>query len=139
MAMWDVDLTTRMGAETATRMGSNAAFMFAGLGVLGAVLYGFVLIKTNPAVATGSAIGGLFEAVIGIIAGLRLRGGKGLVWGGVAAVLLLLEEILKLVQLQLGGGIAIGIVVLVYLVNGLRGANALRQNRFADDDADVFA
>ena len=36
--MWDADLTTRMGAQTAARTGAIAAFVFAGLGLLGAVL-----------------------------------------------------------------------------------------------------
>ena len=33
MAMWDADLTTRMGAQTAARTGAIAAFVFAGLGL----------------------------------------------------------------------------------------------------------
>jgi hypothetical protein len=137
--MWDVDLATRAGAEKATRSGASGAFTFAALGALGVVFYGVFLMKTNPALAINSMFGGTVEAVVGIIAGLRLRAGKGLVWGGVTLVLVVLEEIGKVVQRQFGGGIFICLVIIVYLVNGLRGAWALRQDGFADDEADVFA
>jgi hypothetical protein len=136
--MWDVDLTTRMGAQTAARMGGTAAFVFAVLGVLGAVLAAAFVMRTNPPVAIGTIVGGLVEALIGLVAGFRLRLGKGMIWGGAAAALDALELITKVVSLQFGG-LLIGGVVLVYLVNGVRGAAALRRGPFADDDAETFA
>ncbi len=137
MAMWDVDLTTRMGANTATRMGGIAAFVLAGLGVAGALVYVFGVLNTDPAQVAGFVVGGLTEAVIGIVAGFRLRAGKGLVWGGLALVLAGLELIGKVVELHLGG-LFIGAAVTVYLFNGVRGAYVLRQGRFAEDEAEVF-
>jgi hypothetical protein len=135
--MWDVDLTTRMGARAATRRGGFAAFTFAGLGLLGVLFYGFVVMKTNPAAATVAMFGGLGEAVIGTIAGFRLRAGAGLVWGGATLILVALEIIGKVVELRLSG-LAIGIVVAIYLGNGVRGAYALRRGGFCEDEAEVF-
>ncbi|WP_428332677.1 hypothetical protein [Novosphingobium sp.] len=137
MAMGNVDLTTRMGAHTATRTGSYAAFTFAVLGLLGALVYGFVIMKTNPGLAKGATIGGLVEAVMGTIAGWRLRMGKGLFWGGATLFMVALELIGKVVAVQFGG-LAIDSVVAIYLFNGLRGAYVLRQGRFAEDEAEVF-
>ena len=138
MALWDADLTTRLGAQTAARTGAIAAFVFAGLGLLGAVLAAAFAMRTNPPLAIGTIIGGLLEALVGVVAGFRLRSGKGMVWGGVTAALATLELIGKVVSLQFGG-LLIGGVVLVYLVNGVRGAAALRRGPFADDDAETFA
>ena len=138
MAMWDVDLTTRAGARSAVQMGSVGAFVFAGMGVLGAVLVGGVLAKDSvPAI--GTMIGGGLEAAIGLVAGFRMRAGKGLVWASVTAVLLCLEMLLKLVTLSIGGMIISG-VVMIYLVNGIRGLRALAtRGDFTDDDMDVFS
>jgi hypothetical protein len=93
--------------------------------------------KTNPAEATVAMFGGLTEAVIGTIAGFRLRAGAGLVWGGATLILVALELIGKMVELRLSG-LAIGIVVAIYLGNGVRGAYALRRGGFGEDEADVF-
>jgi len=149
MAMWNADVTTRLGAGTAARMGGTAAFVFAGLGLLGVVFFGVASLKTGPAVAGGglllvmmktdaamAVIGGLTEALIGIIAGFRLREGKGLVWGGMAMILVVLELIGKVADSHFGG-LVINIVIAAYLFNGLRGAYALAKGRFAQDEADV--
>ncbi len=133
MAMWNVDLTTRTGAEKAARAGGVAAFVFAVLGLLGAGFYGVVVMKTNPAMATGAVFGGLLEGVVGAIAGFRLRGGQGFIWGGATLVLVVLEEIGKIVELR-PSGLVIGVILAIYLTNGVRGAYALRRGRFADED-----
>lgn len=137
MAMWDVDLTTRMGAQTATGMGSYAAFAFGLLGVLGVLVYGLGHVGATTAESVGAMIGGAFEAGVGLIAGLRLRAGKGFVWGIVAAVFAALELLGKILAIQITG-VVLCAIILVYLINGVRGARVLKQDRFAEDEADVF-
>jgi hypothetical protein len=131
---WQIDLTTRAGAQSAVRMGSIAAFIFAGMGVLGALLVGLAA-GAGTAEGLGVIIGGALEAVLGLIAGLRMRAGKGLVWAVVVAVFLVLELIGKLVMFSIVGSVLTA-VVLVYLVNGIRGLRALK-TELGYDDADV--
>ena len=138
MAFWDVDLTTRDGAQGAVRSGSTAAFVFAAMGILGAVLMGGL---SGPSTdeGLGVIVGGSFEAVIGLVAGLRMRAGKGFYWAIAAALLLALELVGKLVMLSPGGAI-LSAVVLTYLVNGIRGLRALKHEvGYEDADVDVFS
>ncbi|MCZ8018696.1 hypothetical protein [Novosphingobium sp.] len=134
---WQVDLTSRLGAHTATHQGALACFIFAGLAVLGFfVLGGSAGFGTPEGIAV--MIGAGLEFVVAMIAGLRLRTGKGAYWGMATAVLATLELIGKIVAISIGG-IVMGGLVLVYLVNGIRGALALKRGQgFADDDLDVF-
>lgn len=137
MAFWNVDLTTRDGAQGAVRSGSTAAFVFAGMGVLGAALLGGMA-GSGTDEGIGFIAGGLLEAVVGLVAGLRMRAEKGFYWAIAAAALLTLELIGKAVMLSPGGAIISG-VVLTYLVNGIRGLRALKHEvGYADGDADVF-
>lgn len=134
---WQVDLTSRLGAHTATHQGALACFIFAGLAVLGFfVLGGSAGFGTPEGIAV--MIGAGLEFVVAMIAGLRLRTGKGAYWGMATALLATLELIGKFVALSIGG-IVIGGLVLVYLVNGIRGALALKRGQgFADDAAEAF-
>ncbi|NWP29060.1 hypothetical protein GY984_25525, partial [Escherichia coli] len=66
------------------------------------------------------------EMVIFAVAGFRLHAGRGLVWGGVAALLLVLEVLGKLAMLNIMG-LVINAVLTIGVINGLRGARALRR------------
>ena len=78
------------------------------------------------------------EAAIFLIAGWRLRKGKGLILGSIGALLLLLEGLFKLASLSIGG-VVIDAVLLVVIANGLRGAWALRKGLVDPSEvADVF-
>ncbi|MCJ2178619.1 hypothetical protein [Novosphingobium album (ex Hu et al. 2023)] len=137
MAFYDIDLTTRAGATGAAKQGGLACFVFAGMGALGVALLGGIAGYTTPE-GIGFMFGGGLEAVVGVIAGLRLRAGKGVFWGGYAALLLTAETIGKAVSLSIGGFI-LSVVVLVIMVNGIRGALALKRGvLFEDDEAEVF-
>lgn len=133
---WHVDLTTRVGALGAAKQGALACFIFAGLGVLGLVLMGGLIGVDTPE-GLAVMIGGALEAGVGLIAGLRLRAGKGAFWGIGAAVLNVLELLGKLSQLSAGA--VINFVLLAVIVQGVRGAFALRNNKsFEDDEIAVF-
>jgi hypothetical protein len=137
MAVWDVDLTTRAGANTAAYQGALACFVFCGMAVLGTVMLGATAgFTTINGISAMIGAGG--EALIALIAGLRLRAGKGAYWGIAAAVLLVLEMVVKLISLSIPGLLLSGVVLLV-MINGIRGAWALKRSTgFAEDDAEVF-
>lgn len=138
MAMWDVDLTTRAGAETATRMGSIACFIFSGMAVLG-VLVGVGLSSTDIVLSLSMIIGGMVESLLGVVAGMLMRSQRGLVLAYIVAALMALELTIKIVTFSLVG-IAISGVTMVYLVNGVRGLRALRGGlAFDDEQVDVFS
>ncbi|WP_163334073.1 hypothetical protein, partial [Klebsiella aerogenes] len=64
--------------------------------------------------------------------------GRGLVWGGVAALLLVLEFLGKLAMLNIMG-LVINAVLTIGVINGLRGARALRRKAFdGDETAGIF-
>ncbi|HSF12459.1 MAG TPA: hypothetical protein VLA50_05745 [Erythrobacter sp.] len=137
MAFWDIDLTTRSGAETAADQGGLACFFVSGLTLLGAVVFGG-LAGFDTAEGVGTAVVIACSAVIALIAGFRLRAGKGAFWGIAVAALLVFEIISKLATFAIGG-IVLNTIFLVMVVQGVRGAWALRgQSGFADDDVEVF-
>lgn len=138
MAIWDADLTTRGGAETAADQGGLACFIVAGLTVLGAFfLGGMAGFDTAEGQATVAVIG--VQALIALIAGFRLKAGKGAFWGIAVAVMLVLEIINKLVTMTFLGGLVLNALFLVMVVQGVRGAWALRRGTgFEDDNVEVF-
>ena len=138
MAFWDADLTTRMGAESAAFQGGLGCFIYSGMAVLGLVFFGGVNGFDTPEGIAGIAGVGA-EVLVTTTAGFRLRAGKGAFWGSAAALIVGLELLFKLISLSINGGLIIGAVVLVVIVQGVRGAFALRSaNGFAEDDAEVF-
>jgi hypothetical protein len=138
MAIWDIDLTTRSGAETAADQGGLACFITAGLTVLGALLFGgMVGFDTFEGQVTAGVIG--VQALIALVAGLRLKAGKGAFWGIAVAVMLALEIINKLFNSLAFGGLVLNALFLVMVVQGTRGAWALRRGTgFEDDQVEVF-
>lgn len=134
MAFWTTDLTTHDGAIGAAGMGGTACFVAAGLSVLGALV--LALTHLVPGVgAVSGAVAAAGEAVVFVVAGLRLRAGRGAIWGIVAALLIVLEIVYKLVTLNGLFGLVINGVLLVGIVNGVRAAFALR--RGIDDPEQV--
>jgi len=137
MAFYSVDLTTRAGAETAAHKGGVAAFVFAGMCVLGMLLFGYTAGFGTPA-GIGAMAGAALEGIVALIAGFRLRAGKGVFVGTLLALLIVIEMAMKVASLAIGGLILPGIL-LVVVVNGLRGAWVLgHEHRFADDASEVF-
>ncbi|MDL2352805.1 MAG: hypothetical protein QFC78_08155 [Pseudomonadota bacterium] len=134
---WHIDLTTRAGARSAAYQGAVASFIFCVMGVLGIVV-GFGMVGTSSPQGLALVGGAALEAAVGLVAGLRLRSGKGAYWGMAAAVLAALELLGKMVALSIGGVIICGII-LVFVIQGIRGALALKNTAsFEDDDIEVF-
>lgn len=141
MALWTDDLTTRDGALGAAQQGGFACFFQAGRCVLGAVMTAGLLAGAEAPDALYFAIGGGLEALVLVIAGFRLRAGRGLVWGGVAVALILVELLGKLAAFSLLhiGGMLIDGLLMVAVINGLRGAWALRRDDFdPEETAAIF-
>ena len=139
MALWNVDLTTEDGALGAAQMGGFACFVAAVLSLLGvAALF---VVGTVGGLSTMVLAGGAFamaEVVLFAIAGLRLRAGKGEVWGYAAAIVLAIELLVKIAAVSFIG-IMINIILLIALGNGIRGARALRRlGMGADEVATIF-
>jgi len=82
--------------------------------------------------------GAAVEVVLFGAAALRLRAGKGIVWGSVAAVLLAVELVMKIMTLAVVG-ILIDAILLIGVVNGIRGVRALgRIDLKPADAAEIF-
>jgi hypothetical protein len=138
MAFWNTDLTTPDGAEGAAQTGGFACLLGAALGVFGLLFATGLLAEARSAVSLLFFVPLLVEIALLAIAGFRLRAGKGLIWGSVAALLILLELVGKLLVLNIVG-IVINGVLLVGIVNGVCGAWALRRGGFDTEEvAAVF-
>lgn len=133
MALWG-DVTTEDGALSATGMGGVACFVYAGLTVLGAFFFNALEPDNARRIYTLSGIG--IEVLIFLIAGWRLRIGKGLIWGSIATLLLLLELVAKVMAMMIGGGLVLNVVLLIVTAAGVRGAWALRKG-IPDPEADA--
>jgi hypothetical protein len=135
MAIWSSDLTTQDGATGAAELGGYACFVSAALGFL-ALFMMLSLIQSGvlPAI---SGLVMLAENLLFVVAGFRLRAGKGAVLGIVVAVVLALELLVKLASLSIVG-IIVDAILLVVVINGVRGAFALRKGRFEGDEAEIF-
>lgn len=138
MAFWDVDLTTRMGAQTATSQGAFACFIVAGLTLVGALVFGGLAgFDTAEGIGTAAVIAA--QAAVALIAGFRFRAGKGAFWGIAVAGMLVIEIISKLVTLTGIGGLVLNAIFLIVVVQGVRGAWTLRGNpSFDEDDVEAF-
>ena len=125
MAIWNIDLTTEDGALSAAQIGGLACFIAAGLAFLGAS------ITLGLGAGSGALKGALFDAsaapievVLFAVAGFRLRAGKGSIWGSVAAMALVIELAIKLTVFSVVV-VLIDIILLIAVINGLRGVRAL--------------
>ena len=135
MSFWKIDLTTYDGAENAARTGGYACFIAVALSCLGA---GLIYAAVADGTAAMIALGGIaVEGLVFLIAGLRLRAGKGAFWGMAAAAMIAFELLTKLIGLSFVG-IAIHSVLLIVMINGVRGALALRRNAFPEQLGEVF-
>ena len=137
MAVWDIDLETRMGAQSAADQAGLAAFVFAGLTVISGFFLGSMMDLATPEGMTFAAIM-LFQIVLGVAAGIRLRQGHG-AWLGIAmAVVIGANVLLQAINLQFGLGLIINALLLIWMVQGIRGALALRQGQFDEDAYEAF-
>ena len=138
MAFWSTDMTTEDGALGAAGLGGVACFVSAGLTVLGTFLLGGLDMR-GPAAVFVLGVAGV-EVLVFLIAGWRLRAGKGLIWGSAAAALLLLELVTKIAVLMISVGLLLNVILLIVTINGVRGAWALRKGLpDAEAEAEIFS
>jgi hypothetical protein len=133
--MWDVDLTTEDGALSAAQIGGLACLIGAALAFFGAtIVLGLGAGSGALKAALFDASAMLVEIVLFAVAGFRLRAGKGSVWGSVAAMALVIEIAVKLATFAIVG-VLIDTILLIGLVNGLRGVRALQRIDLRPADA----
>jgi len=137
MAVWDIDLSNRAGARGASYQAALSAYIYAGMTVLGGLLaLGRYDLATLAGKITAAQV--VLQLTIALVAGTLLRDGRGAFWGVALAAFMVVNMIGGLVTLAIFGVILTGMLLLV-LVNGLRGTFALRgESHFADDDIDIF-
>jgi hypothetical protein len=140
MALWNVDLSTEDSALGAAQIGSYACFVAVVLGLISMVfLVGVVMSDGRTATAILVAAFALIEIIVYAVAGFRLRAGKGVVWGVAAAALLTLEVVTKIAAMSIVGTMINGILLLC-VINGIRGARAMgRIELSADDAGEIFS
>ncbi len=121
------------GAKGALKAGVFGCLAFEAMLGLGLIVTYFLGISPidkaaiKPDEALAQFIGVLLEAVIVLIALLRFRANKGLIWGGFVFAIFALECFAKIV----GGTANVGwlivyIAIGASLINGIRGAWAMR-------------
>jgi hypothetical protein len=140
MALWNIDLTTEDGALSAAQIGGFACLVAAGLGMISTALLLGVMVGTAVSVATLSvAAFASAEIVLLIVAGFRLRAGKGVAWGLAVAIALALELVVKVAAFAIIG-IMINAILLIAVITGIRGALALRRITLTPEDAaEIFS
>lgn len=134
MAFWNIDLTTEDGALGAASNGAYACFIAAVLTAISGFIFGGLASDTIARGAT--AILAVLNIGLFVITGLRLRRGKGAFWGSVAVAWLSLEMLSKLLAVAIPG-LIISAVLLIVVINGVRGAWALRRG-IVDDAGATF-
>lgn len=139
MAIWSTDLTTEDGALGAAQMGSFACIfsaIFAGFYVL--ILFGVTAGDTPSGPdAILPFLKWFFaaEVIVFALAAILLRSGKGAIPAIAGSILLGLEVLVKIAGLALSIALVIDIILLIFTVNGARGALALRKGIFNDEEA----
>lgn len=138
MALWNIDLTTQDGIRSASEMGGFACYVSAGLTAVSTLFLLAFRGYGDEGIAAADVI--LFAMVpallVYLIAGWRLRSGKGVFWGSAAILITGLFLLFGLVSLSIPS-IFINAIVLVTVINGVRGALAARRSLPADT-AEVF-
>ncbi len=137
-SIWNPDLSTRMGAESAADMGGLACFFYAALSGIGMAISAGSL-GYDSAIGIASLAILAVQAVLAIAAGLRLRAGKGAFLASAVFAIMVLEVTGKLIGLAIGVGLIFNVILLIITLQGVRGAFALRKGDFDDEDAEAFA
>ncbi|MDB5675591.1 MAG: hypothetical protein JWM65_2573 [Sphingomonas bacterium] len=140
MAVWNIDLTTEDGALSAAQIGGFACFIAAVLGLIGAAAYFAAGASSGRSmIALAGASAGLAEVALFTVAGFRLRSGRGLVWGSAAAIVMAIEFAMKVALFSVIGMLINGFLLLA-MINGIRGAIALRRIAATPEDvAEIFS
>lgn len=133
------------GAENATRSG-----MYGALGYAGVVVFGGVMMVLDLAGIQFSWLDGgtqaLLLAILGVelavavLAAFRFSMGKGLIPGSITLVIFLLNLVVSVVNGKIPGIIwwVAYVAIIIALINGLRGAWAMRTMQHPGDMIETF-
>ncbi|MFN4113341.1 MAG: hypothetical protein ACK4GD_05320 [Sphingomonadaceae bacterium] len=126
MPFRNADLGTQMGARSAAQQGALGCLLLGGLTIAAAFLSSSVL---DPATLQGKIGLGLvaIQATVCFVAGYRLWNGKGAYWAMAVALLQVIEIATKLITMTALPGLIISAVLLLVVIQGIRGALALRR------------
>ena len=133
MSKWFPEVDDYAGAKEALKAGTFGCMAFEAMLVLGLVFTYFAgkspidKAPVSPDDFVAQIIGVLLESIIVLVALLRFRKEKGLIWGGIVLAMFALEIFMKIA----GGTSNIGwmfayAAIGAALVNGIRGAWAMR-------------
>lgn len=163
MAFWSVGLATRASAKRACKWGGIACLFQTARAIIGNIAsVSFADKPVDSAIAwfIGASLFPLFL----LVAGIRLWRHSGLVWGSLAAHLLAFDLIVVMVaptawavnayvplmtkltayplaaaQVAVVAGMVIKVAILALVINGLRGALALRTLEYPTDTRRAFS
>lgn len=126
MALWNIDLSTREGAQAAIRLASRVCLGFAVLLAISLFVLGGLVADFSSQL--GLAVLGLtgLQLLVPLIAGIKLRRDKGLVWGIGAAFAILADLIQHVMSVEIRMTL-FDLALLLLLMAGLRGIPALRR------------
>ena len=142
--MWK-EIEDYWGAEAATRSG-----MYGALGYAGVVIFGGVMMVLDLAGIQFSWLDGgtqaLLLAILGVelavavLAAFRFSMGKGLIPGSITLVIFLLNLVVSVVNGKIPGIIwwVAYVAIIIALINGLRGAWAMRTMQHPGDMIETF-
>jgi hypothetical protein len=146
MSIWFKDTETYDGARSATRSGMYASLGFGAMLVIGIV----VLLVSNGALLGAEnldpmerMVGTAFicaELAVALFAAFRFRMGKGLVAGSAALLIFVIEIGMKIFSGPFVGVLwyVVYLAIFLGLINGIRGALALRQMGDAVEVGETF-
>ena len=143
MSIWFKDVESYDGARAATKGGMISCLVFAGMLGLGMTFLitagGLPGSPVDPQAIYFEAGGIALEIVVASVGAWRFHLGKGRIAGVIVALLFVVEIVSKLMN-GFAGLFWYGVYAAVFMgmLNGVRGAWALRDFQSAEDFADTF-
>ena len=127
------DVGTIEGASKATKAGMWGSFAFAAFACLGIALglsassEGVRIGTLAPIDVASFVASAAFEMVVALVAAFRFRKGKGWLIGSIALAIYIVETVTKVISGFGIGWFLLYAAIILALVNGIRGAWALRK------------
>lgn len=141
MAIWLAGLATRASAQRASKWGGIACLLQATRMTIGNIASVSVADKPlDNAIAW--FIGASLVPVLYVVAGIRLWKGEGWVWGSLAGLAFLLDLALygpEPTSMQAATALTVRAALFILMVNGVRGALALRTVDYSEEVGRAFS
>jgi len=138
MKKWSAGLATRASAYRASKWGGAACLIQALRMTIGTIS---TLIVEPKGIARAAAyfVGASLIPIVLAVAGTRLLRGEGLIWGSAAAATVAFDLIFyfpELNSVQAITAVSVRMVLLVMMLNGVRGALAIRNVDYSNASAE---